>query len=92
MARLQTLLVISWAAQVYSTVPIEGVNTFVPQWLIEVFPGRPYQVLNGTIQEVERRAMELNPNWHDYYIANSTKLPSAESPQQQKMTRQLEAS
>ncbi|PHH79507.1 hypothetical protein CDD80_4618 [Ophiocordyceps camponoti-rufipedis] len=82
MARLQTLLVISWAAQAYSTSPIIGVNTFIPQWLIEVFPGQPYQLLNGTIQEVERKAMELNPRWHEYYIANSTRQH-----EQQKMTR-----
>ncbi|RDA93049.1 hypothetical protein CP533_0725 [Ophiocordyceps camponoti-saundersi (nom. inval.)] len=57
--------------KVYSTVPIDGVNTFDPQWLIPVFPDQPKLVLNGTIQQVQRTARALNPDWDDY-IGNLT--------------------
>ncbi|RDA84084.1 hypothetical protein CP532_0489 [Ophiocordyceps camponoti-leonardi (nom. inval.)] len=54
-----------------NTVPIDGVNTFDPQWLIPVFPDQPKLVLNGTIQQVQRTARALNPDWDDY-IGNLT--------------------
>jgi len=31
--------------------------------MIEVWPGKPLVQLNGTVQELERQAKELNPDW-----------------------------
>ncbi|PHH63172.1 hypothetical protein CDD81_6223 [Ophiocordyceps australis] len=44
-------------------VPIEGYTLDIPSWFVRVHPNAPEVLLNGTIQEVERQAIALNPNW-----------------------------
>ncbi|KAJ4205006.1 hypothetical protein NW759_014672 [Fusarium solani] len=52
--------------------PIEGYGVVVPEWEVEVTPGGPTTVLNGTIEEVHNELLQLNPDWDEEYIGNST--------------------
>ncbi|RSL43534.1 hypothetical protein BHE90_017500 [Fusarium euwallaceae] len=45
--------------------PIEGYGVVVPEWEVEVTPGGPTTVLNGTIEEVHDELRQLNPNWDE---------------------------
>ena len=44
----------------------------IPEWEVEVFPGQPTIKLSGTVQEVHRKLLELNPDWETDYPANIT--------------------
>ncbi|RSL80166.1 hypothetical protein CEP52_017430 [Fusarium oligoseptatum] len=52
--------------------PIEGYGVAVPEWEIEVTPGGPAAVLNGTIEEIHEELLQLNPSWDEEYMSNST--------------------
>ncbi|KAH7234329.1 hypothetical protein B0J15DRAFT_538988 [Fusarium solani] len=52
--------------------PIEGYGVVVPEWEIEVTPGGPIAVLNGTVEKIHEELLQLNPNWDEEYISNST--------------------
>lgn len=43
--------------------PVEGYDVFEPQWEVEVSPGGPVVVLNGTAEEVHEELLAMNPNW-----------------------------
>lgn len=44
----------------------------VPEWEVEITPGGPTTVLNGTIEEVHDELLQLNPDWDEEYAGNST--------------------
>ncbi|KAM0388309.1 hypothetical protein ACHAO7_010545 [Fusarium culmorum] len=52
--------------------PIEGYGVVVPEWEVEVTPGGPTTVLNGTIEEVHEELLQLNSDWDEEYAGNST--------------------
>ncbi|RKK82320.1 hypothetical protein BFJ69_g3245 [Fusarium oxysporum] len=52
--------------------PIEGHGVVVPEWDVEITPGGPTAVLNGTIEEVHEELLQLNPDWDEEYTVNST--------------------
>ncbi|WXC44252.1 hypothetical protein QX201_003989 [Fusarium graminearum] len=52
--------------------PIEGYGVVVPEWEVEITPGGPTTVLNGTIEEVHDELLQLNPDWDEEYAGNST--------------------
>ncbi|KAF5540313.1 hypothetical protein FPHYL_12086 [Fusarium phyllophilum] len=52
--------------------PIEGYGVVVPEWEVEITPGGPATVLNGTIEEVHEELLQLNPDWDEEYTGNST--------------------
>ncbi|KAK4094685.1 hypothetical protein Purlil1_1290 [Purpureocillium lilacinum] len=45
------------------TPPLDKYDVFTPQWEIELAPGGPLVVLNGTVQEVHAELLKLNPSW-----------------------------
>ncbi|KAL6364190.1 hypothetical protein LRP88_02106 [Fusarium phalaenopsidis] len=48
--------------------PIEGYGVVMPEWEIEVTPGGPIAVLNGTIEEIHEELLQLNPKWDEEYV------------------------
>ncbi|KAK9311125.1 hypothetical protein V1522DRAFT_417417 [Lipomyces starkeyi] len=43
--------------------PKDGYGVEELSWKVEVFPGQAHHVLNGTIQQVYNKAMEINPGF-----------------------------
>ncbi|KAJ5115169.1 hypothetical protein NUU61_000928 [Penicillium alfredii] len=41
----------------------EGYDVFIPEWEVEVHPGGPTEILNGTVEEVYAQLLKLNPNY-----------------------------
>ncbi|KAF5618809.1 uncharacterized protein FTJAE_12170 [Fusarium tjaetaba] len=51
--------------------PIEGYGVVIPEWEVEVTSGST-TVLGGTIEEIHEELLQLNPNWDEEYMPNST--------------------
>lgn len=45
-------------------------DVFVPEWEVEVTPGGEKVHLNGTIQEVHKELLSLNPKWDEDFGIN----------------------
>ncbi|SCO81325.1 uncharacterized protein FRV6_05538 [Fusarium oxysporum] len=44
---------------------MSGYGVVVPEWEVEITPGGPTTVLNGTIEEVHEELLQLNPDWDE---------------------------
>ncbi|KAJ4250994.1 hypothetical protein NW762_011644 [Fusarium torreyae] len=45
-----------------------GRGVFVPEWEVEVTPGGPKTILHGTVEEVHKKLVKLNPNWDEEFF------------------------
>ncbi|PHH88399.1 hypothetical protein CDD83_7596 [Cordyceps sp. RAO-2017] len=45
--------------------PIDGYEVFIPQWEVEVAPGGRTTKLNGTVQQVYRELLLMNPRYDE---------------------------
>ncbi|KAL6922393.1 hypothetical protein FSHL1_006352 [Fusarium sambucinum] len=57
--------------------PIKGYGVVIPEWEVEVTSGNT-TVLQGTIQEVHARLLQMNPNWDDEYLNSTHKTTNTE--------------
>lgn len=48
--------------------PTKG-PTFIPEWEVETTPGGPRVILNGTVQQVHAKLLEINPNYDNEFAA-----------------------
>ncbi|KAJ0268716.1 hypothetical protein COL940_013136 [Colletotrichum noveboracense] len=55
--------------------PIPGYEVYVPEWEVQVTPGGPTIILNGTVEEVVDKLHEINPDYEGFL--NSTMEQSA---------------
>lgn len=49
----------------------------IPEWEVEVFPGGPTVILNGTVEEVREELLKLNPDWDEQYLIDVPKSNSS---------------
>lgn len=40
----------------------------IPEWEVEVSPGGPTVILKGTIEEIRKELLKLNPTWDTDYL------------------------
>ncbi|KAF4447181.1 general amidase [Fusarium austroafricanum] len=52
--------------------PIEGYGVVVPEWEVKITPSGPKTVLSGTVEEVHEELLQLNPDYYEEFITNST--------------------
>ncbi|KAM0226784.1 hypothetical protein ACHAPO_012081 [Fusarium lateritium] len=57
--------------------PIKGYGVVIPEWEVEVMTGDT-TVLQGTIEEVHAKLLQLNPNWDEEYINSTRNTADAE--------------
>ncbi|SPQ26403.1 0be2b1dd-6915-45d8-ad9d-99ca3d8c7d51 [Thermothielavioides terrestris] len=57
--------------------PMEGFNIQIMQWHVQVFPGGPTIVLNGTAEEVHKQLLKQNPHWDIDLARHAVSAPSA---------------
>ncbi|RDA91419.1 hypothetical protein CP533_6269 [Ophiocordyceps camponoti-saundersi (nom. inval.)] len=45
--------------------PIKGYEVFTPEWEIDLSPGGPRVTLSGSVQEIYRQVLQLNPQYDE---------------------------
>ncbi|PHH88398.1 hypothetical protein CDD83_7595 [Cordyceps sp. RAO-2017] len=53
-------------------------NLFVPSWEVEVHPGGPKAVLNGTVEQVYAELLQMNPAWDKDFARLPVEGPALE--------------
>ncbi|KAL2860917.1 uncharacterized protein BJX67DRAFT_375715 [Aspergillus lucknowensis] len=49
--------------------PLDGYTITQPEWEVRAFPDGEYLKLKGTIQEVRRELLKINPNWDNDFVS-----------------------
>jgi len=77
---LSTILASAFAAQELKA-PIQGYGVVDLSWDVEITPGGPRQIFNGTVQQVVAQLSKVNPNWEeDFKVSIASKKASTFAP------------
>ncbi|PHH59412.1 hypothetical protein CDD81_3222 [Ophiocordyceps australis] len=67
--------------------PLPGYGVVIPQWEVEMTPGSPRVLLNGTVEQVHHQILQLNPSCVQQDLQNATNATTS-NPQQRIFRRE----